>query len=155
MQASNYPKPIVDEKKSAKVAKDRLAAVRKQETTKAEAEQVFLKHGSRRSRSGDRDGNKPTALNRSAKRVKIDKGQTSLLNNWTTSSPQKQSSERLVQKHNNTNQSTLLSTNDNKTGEDSAKKSLITQFLSRKESRRIFLRWSEFCKPWPHCILPS
>ena len=134
MQASNYPKPIVDEKKSAKVAKDRLAAVRKQETTKAEAEQVFLKHGSRRSRSGDRDGNKPTALNSSAKRVKIDKGQTSLLNNWTTSSPQKQSSERLVQKHNNTNQSTLLSTNDNKTGEDSAKKSLITQFLSRKES---------------------
>ena len=135
MQASNYyPKPIVDEKKSAKVAKDRLAAVRKQETTKAEAEQVFLKHGSRRSRSGDRDGNRPTASNSSAKRVKIDKGQTSLLNNWMTSSPQKQPSERLVQKHNNTNQSTLLSTNDNKTGEDSAKKSLITQFLSRKES---------------------
>ena len=129
IQSSNYPLPIVDEKKSAKVAKDRLSAVRKQETTKAEAEQVFLKHGSRRSQRRDRDGNKTTVLNNSSKRVKFDKGQTSLFNSWTTSSPRKQPSERLVQKHSNTNESTLSGTNDNNT-----KKSSITQFLSRKES---------------------
>ena len=85
-----YPTPIVDEKTSSKVAKDKLSAVRKQNSTKEEAEQVFLMHGSRRSSRGgeDRDGVKPKALSSTAKRVKVDKGQTSLLSSWKCSSPQ-------------------------------------------------------------------
>lgn len=79
---SYYPSPIVDEKVSAKQAKDKLSAVRKQEITKVEAEQVFLKHGSRKSRSEDRDGVKPKVLSSTVKRVKVDKGQTSLLSSW-------------------------------------------------------------------------
>lgn len=80
---SYYPSPIVDEKVSAKQAKDKLSAVRKQESTKVEAEQVFLKHGSRKSRSEDRDGVKPRVFSSTVKRVKVDKGQTSLLSSWS------------------------------------------------------------------------
>ncbi|KAL9180353.1 hypothetical protein ACHAXT_008323 [Thalassiosira profunda] len=87
--AVHYPGPIVDEKASAKAAKDKLSAVRKQESTKAEAAQVFLTHGSRLNRGADRDGTKPKALSSSVKRVKLDEGQTSLLSSWS-SSPQKQ-----------------------------------------------------------------
>lgn len=84
---SYYPSPIVDEKESAKRAKDKLSAVRKQESTKVEAQQVFLKHGSRRSRGEDRDGGKPKALSSAVKRVKIcDKGQMSLLSSLVPSS---------------------------------------------------------------------
>ncbi|EED93910.1 predicted protein, partial [Thalassiosira pseudonana CCMP1335] len=43
-----YPAPIVDEKAAAKAAKDKLSGVRKQQSTKEEAEEVYLKHGSRR-----------------------------------------------------------------------------------------------------------
>jgi deoxyribodipyrimidine photo-lyase len=80
---SYYPSPIVDEKVSAKQAKDKLSEVRKQESTKVEAEQVFLKHGSRKFRSEDRDGVKPKVLSSTVKRVKVDKGQTSLLSSWS------------------------------------------------------------------------
>ncbi|KAL7438771.1 hypothetical protein ACHAXM_006373 [Skeletonema potamos] len=73
-----YPSPIVDEKITAKSAKDRLSAVRKQDSTKREAEQVYLKHGSRRT-NGDRDGIKPKALSSNSKRIKVDGGQQSLL----------------------------------------------------------------------------
>ncbi|KAL7531926.1 hypothetical protein ACHAXR_005739 [Thalassiosira sp. AJA248-18] len=83
-----YPSPIVDEKSSAKTAKDQMAAVRKQENTKTEAEQVLTTHGSRRSRSADRDGAKPKALSSAVKRVKVDKGQRSLLNSWKAVSPE-------------------------------------------------------------------
>jgi len=89
-----YPSPIVDGKASAKIAKDKLSAVRKQETTKTEAQEVFLKHGSRRSRISDRDGMKPKALNSTVKRVKIDKGQTSLMSSWKSVSPKKPKHER-------------------------------------------------------------
>ena len=46
-QPKFYPRPIVDERESAKIAKDKVAAVRKQETTKELAQQVYIKHGSR------------------------------------------------------------------------------------------------------------
>lgn len=43
----DYPFPIVDEKASAQLAKDRLSSVRKAYTTKLKARQVYQKHGSR------------------------------------------------------------------------------------------------------------
>lgn len=59
-----YPFPIVDEKESAKVAKAKVATIRRQEATKQEATKVYAKHGSRtanrdrpaakRAREGDR-----------------------------------------------------------------------------------------------------
>jgi deoxyribodipyrimidine photo-lyase len=53
---SFYPEPIVDEQESAKAAKAKLSTVRKQESTKAMANQVYLKHGSRNRRSDDMNG---------------------------------------------------------------------------------------------------
>ena len=44
-QDGSYPKPIVDEKASAKTAKDRVSAVKKQGSTRQQAQQVFVKHG--------------------------------------------------------------------------------------------------------------
>lgn len=79
-----YPSPIVDEKVTAKTAKDKLSAVRKQASTKREAEKVYLKHGSRRN-NGDRDGVKAKALNSNSKRVKVDTAQQSLLKSWNQS----------------------------------------------------------------------
>lgn len=90
--AVHYPSPIVDEKASAKTAKDRLSAVRKKESTKAEAHRVFLKHGSRQSRRADRDGAKPKALSTAVKRVKVDRGQTSL-NSWKAAPPKQPKGE--------------------------------------------------------------
>mmetsp|Transcript_1618 Transcript_1618/g.2949 ORF Transcript_1618/g.2949 Transcript_1618/m.2949 type:complete len:710 (+) Transcript_1618:202-2331(+) len=71
-----YPSPIVDEKQSATKAKDMVASVRKQESTKQLAEKVYMKHGSRSSRHGNMDGVKPKALFRSIKRVKTDESNT-------------------------------------------------------------------------------
>lgn len=134
-----YPEPIVDEKASAKAAKDKLSAVRKQESTKAEAEQVFLKHGSRRSRSADRDGNKPKPMNSAVKRVKVDKGQPTLLNSWSKCSPQKHeesAAKQSLQKELNVSpkQSTSSFTRDNKTRHSAKKSSSITHYLSQTES---------------------
>jgi len=97
-EAVRYPSPIVDEKASAKAAKDKLSAVRKQETTRAEAQQVYLKHGSRAKRMSDRDGAKPKALSSTVKRVKTDKGQTSLMNSWRSSSPEKPKAKTKIQR---------------------------------------------------------
>lgn len=110
-----YPAPILDEKASARAAKDRLSTVRKQENTKLEAEQVYLKHGSRRSRDvGDRDGMKPKALSSSVKRVRIDRGQMSLMKSWI-SLPQEQSESKheneVVDEHEESHEAKLI---DNK-----------------------------------------
>jgi hypothetical protein len=43
----HYPRPVVDEKATARVAKERVAAVKKRSRTKAEAQRVYVKHGSR------------------------------------------------------------------------------------------------------------
>jgi hypothetical protein len=51
-----YPEPIVDEQQTAKVAKTRLAEVRKQDATKLMSNEVFLKHGSRNRRSHEMNG---------------------------------------------------------------------------------------------------
>jgi hypothetical protein len=80
-----YPYPIVDEKSSAKASKDKLSAVRKQESTKKEAQAVYLKHGSRRTHMEDRNGAAPKTLSGSAKRKKIDDGQMSIMNIWKQS----------------------------------------------------------------------
>jgi deoxyribodipyrimidine photo-lyase len=48
VECCSYPYPIIDEKYSAKVAKDKLSVIRKQQSTKEEAQQVYIKHGSRR-----------------------------------------------------------------------------------------------------------
>lgn len=74
-----YPYPIVDEKATAKAAKDKLSAVRKQQATKEEAQKVYVKHGSRRNRSEDRNGAVLRAPRSSSKRLKSDNGQISLL----------------------------------------------------------------------------
>ncbi len=67
-----YPAPIVNEKDSARIAKDKVAQVRKLGSTKRAAEQVYIKHGSRSSRNGNMDGVKPKALHSKVKRVKLD-----------------------------------------------------------------------------------
>ena len=42
-----YPEPIVDEKESARIAKEKLNAVKKAVATRMQANQVYIKHGSR------------------------------------------------------------------------------------------------------------
>ena len=61
-----YPAPIVNEQESAKIAKAKVAAVRKLESTKAMANQVYTKHGSRNRRREGINGEKPKALSRYA-----------------------------------------------------------------------------------------
>jgi len=72
-----YPWPIVDEKSSAKVAKEKVAEVRRRGSTKRLADQVYLKHGSRRTSIGNADI-KPKALSSKAKRLQLDSNQTTL-----------------------------------------------------------------------------
>lgn len=50
----SYPQPIVDEKMTAKVGKDRVAMIRRQESTKEQAAMVYARHGSRMRRDSDR-----------------------------------------------------------------------------------------------------
>ena len=51
---TTYPKPIVDEKASAKLAKDRVSGIKKQGATQVQAQQVYAKHGSRSNMGGRR-----------------------------------------------------------------------------------------------------
>ena len=48
-----YSEPIVDEKESAKIAKEKLNAVKKEISTRTQANQVFIKHGSRSRQSNE------------------------------------------------------------------------------------------------------
>lgn len=114
INCSIYPPPIVDEKSSAKTAKDKISAVRKQPDTRAEAEKVYSKHGSRRSRGENRDGARPKALSSTVKRVKMDKGQSSLLSSWK-SMPAKGPTKNVIDKKpsftHDTGKKTAVSTN--------------------------------------------
>ena len=130
-KVSFYPSPIVDERASSKIAKDKLSVVRKQESTKEEAEQVFLKHGSRRSRGGDRDGVKPKALSSTAKRVKVDKGQTSLLSSWEFSFQKEKTGSEQNRTH-----------VDGGDAKIPYKKSTPSQFSSHIESSQAAIGWS-------------
>ncbi len=78
-----YPKPIVNESESAKSAKDKIAAVRKLNSTKELAEQVYQKHGSRNNReremgkkskspTKESDSTQPTKKAKSSQRSIID-----------------------------------------------------------------------------------
>jgi len=67
----SYPSPIVDEQKSSTIAKEKVSTIRKQNSTKSQAEQVYIKHGSRNSRNSNMDGIKPKALSSTVKRVKL------------------------------------------------------------------------------------
>ena len=148
--SDHYPSPIVDEKTSAKVAKDKLSEVRKQESTKAEAEQVFLKHGSRRSRKADRDGKQPKAMNSTVKRVKVDNGQTSLLHSWVSSprkSPLKTQNRSVV----TFDQSASSRSNDNKSS-DSIKKS---PSLSQDEPTGWSCKACTYLNEKPHALACS
>ena len=42
-----YPEPIVEEKESARIAKEKINEVKKAEATRMQANQVYIKHGSR------------------------------------------------------------------------------------------------------------
>ena len=59
---NTYPEPIVDEKETAKIAKSKIAGIRKLESTKVMANQVFQKHGSRSRRDGDEMKGKPSKV---------------------------------------------------------------------------------------------
>jgi hypothetical protein len=59
---SRYPAPIVQEQESAKLAKQKVAAVRNKFETKTMAKQVYMKHGSRNARREEINGTKPKAL---------------------------------------------------------------------------------------------
>ena len=48
-----YPEPIVDEKESARVAKEKLNSVKKAVATRIQANQVYIKHGSRSRQSNE------------------------------------------------------------------------------------------------------
>ena len=67
----SYPSPIVDEQKSSTIAKEKVSSVRKQNSTKSQAQQVYIKHGSRSSKNGNMDGIKPKALSSTVKRVEV------------------------------------------------------------------------------------
>jgi hypothetical protein len=85
VECLHYPHPIVDEKSTAIAAKDKLSAVRKQQTTKDEAKKVYSMHGSRRFRNEDRNGAAPKTSSGITKRVKVDNGQKSLFHSWKAS----------------------------------------------------------------------
>jgi FAD binding domain of DNA photolyase len=51
-----YPDPIVDEQESARVAKAKLSAVRKEQSTKELAKKVYVRHGSRSRSSSEMNG---------------------------------------------------------------------------------------------------
>ena len=72
----DYPKPIVNEQESAKVAKQRISEVRKQDDTKKLAQQVFQKHGSRSKTRPDGVPGSP------AKKVKLQQSQPSIKNHF-------------------------------------------------------------------------
>jgi deoxyribodipyrimidine photo-lyase len=57
-----YPMPIVNEQESAKVAKAKVAAIRKLDSTKQLAEKVYQNHGSRNRTRDEMNGKKPKAL---------------------------------------------------------------------------------------------
>jgi len=64
---SRYPKPIVDEQESARTAKAKVAAIKKLGSTKAIADEVYQKHGSRNLQQRDKmEGSRnPKALSTS------------------------------------------------------------------------------------------
>lgn len=68
----DYPKPIVNEQESSKLAKQRVSQVRKQDETKKLAQQVYQKHGSRSSTRPDGVPGSP------AKKAKIQHSQPSI-----------------------------------------------------------------------------
>jgi hypothetical protein len=100
-ELAHYPYPIVDEKSTAKVAKDKLSEIRKQEATKEEAQRVYIKHGSRRGRSDAKNSVSPKAPRSGTKRAKTDNGQVSLLKSFQTQAPVPTAADRAVDNNNN------------------------------------------------------
>lgn len=58
----DYPQPIVNEQESAKLAKKKVADVKRQAETRSMANQVYMKHGSRSRGREEMEGRKPKAL---------------------------------------------------------------------------------------------
>lgn len=82
VECQQYPYPIIDEKASAKVSKDKMSAVRKQQATKEEAQKVYIKHGSRRTRFEDRNDAAINTVSNNTKRAKKDEGQRFFQSSW-------------------------------------------------------------------------
>jgi len=61
---TTYPQPIVHEQDSARVAKDKIHAIRNQSSTKAMAQQVLEKHGSRHPRREQMNGRKRKTIDK-------------------------------------------------------------------------------------------
>jgi hypothetical protein len=83
-----YPKPVVDEKESARVSKQKVSDVKKSGTAKRQAQEVYQKHGSR---SGNRDslpGETRVAVPVGAKKAKKDVNQRSILDMLSISNKQ-------------------------------------------------------------------
>ena len=83
----DYPRPIVHEQESAKIAKERVSEIRKQESTKRQAQGVYQKHGSRsRNRTDGTPG-------KSAKKQKAEKAQPSIRSHFTVTTAPKKSTD--------------------------------------------------------------
>jgi deoxyribodipyrimidine photo-lyase len=54
----DYPEPIVEHAAAYRVARQRIAAIQRQEESQEEAERVYQKHGSRRRPRSRRSGSK-------------------------------------------------------------------------------------------------
>jgi deoxyribodipyrimidine photo-lyase len=72
-----YPKPIINEQETARVAKQRVSEVRNMNETKQQAGKVYEKHGSRTFRNQNRGGDVPGIAPKKRKQD-LDKGQTSI-----------------------------------------------------------------------------
>lgn len=144
-----YPSPIVDEKITAKSAKDKLSAVRKQHSTQREVEEVYLKHGSRRT-NGDRDGIKLKALSSNSKRIKVDNGQQSLLKSWNQqthsgeASSRKQTELPAEQASDSSDVQLLHSTEKPSSESNFSKSPLIKSLFSKQNNANDHVVWS--CK---------
>lgn len=69
MTRMQYPKRIVDERKSASEAKSKMQSLRQKKDTKEEAQKVYMKHGSRR---GGRTGPETSVNQTSRKRARTE-----------------------------------------------------------------------------------
>lgn len=93
----DYPARIVDEKESARIAKQRISEVRKQNETKTMADQVYLKHGSRQRMGKDQS--------QSSKRVTANQNQPKITT-FVARGPQE--AEAVAHKKRQSSLSTLL-----------------------------------------------
>ena len=111
-----YPKPIVEEKQTAKIAKDKVAAVRKQEDSKRTARLIFEKHGSRKGPSDFRSGKSQSS---SAKKQKSESTYQKSITMFAKSNSQ--SAAKVTKNHAEANIISLLNCDGDETSPTEAK----------------------------------